>query len=91
MNADRFTTFIEAYVEGLRLAITQHRHRYRLNAGDTPDSFALRVALTVAALIERDGDTRKVYTEGEGFRNACNALRIEHSEKSINQFLEVPV
>lgn len=90
MNAQRFTAFIEAYVEGLRLAVTQHRHRYHLAADDTPESFALRVALKVAELFERDGGPRTVDVRADGFRNACKALRIEHSEKSINQYLEVP-
>lgn len=91
MNAERFTAFIEAYVEGLRLAITQHRHRYHLAADDSPETFALRGALKVAELIERDGGPRSVYVEADGFRNACKALKIDHSEKSINQFLEVMV
>lgn len=90
MNPGRLTTFIEAYAAGLVQAITAHKHRYSLKADDTPETFALRGALKVHELIERDG-LGAVHTDADGFRNACRSLAIDHSERSINKYLEVPV
>lgn len=88
MNPVRLESFITAYVTGLRDAIIATPRHYTLKPDDTPDSYALRVALTVSELMETSGPGA-VDLSGTGSRNACRALNIDHSDKSICNYLEV--
>ena len=87
MTPARLTKFVEAYAEGLAKAVTAKRFRYALRPGDTPETYAVRVACTVHAFLERDGHVGAVHTDGLGFQYACTALGIQCSEQAINNFL----
>ena len=87
MNPARVQAFIEAYALGLRAAITKRPHNYALKSDDTPESYAVRVALHTAELIGSSG-TQWLDTEADGFRRACRTLGIEHSEAAIQAYLE---
>jgi len=87
VNPARVTAFLEAYAAGLCLAITKRPQNYALKPDDTPQSYALRVALHTAGLIEQYG-MQFLNTEADGFRRACKLLRIEHSETAIWAYLE---
>lgn len=88
MNPARLESFITAYVTGLRDAIVTTPRHYSLKHDDTADTYALRVALEVSRIMETTGPGG-VDLSGAGSRNACRALKIEHSEKSICKYLEV--
>ncbi len=87
MNPARVTSFIEAYAAGLAAAIKKRPHNYALKPDDTPESYAIRVAVHTAGLIEQYG-MQFLNTEADGFRRACNLLGIEHSEAAIRAYLE---
>ncbi len=87
MNPSRVTAFLEAYAQGLCLAVTKRPHKYALKPDDTPETYAVRVAVTTAGLIEQHGLTM-LQTEADGFRRACKLLGIEHSEDVIRAYLE---
>lgn len=87
MNSARVTSFIEAYATSLVTAIKKRPHNYTLKPYDTPEDYALRVALHTAGLIEQSG-LQFLQTESDGFRRACKALGIEHSEDAIQVYLE---
>ena len=85
MTPARLEALTLAYGEGLAAAIHKHPHRYAMKADDTPESYAVRVAMTVNDLIQTRPEL--VHYATEGFRNACKALRIEHNERAINNYL----
>ena len=87
VNSARVIAFLEAYAAGLCLAITKRPHNYALKSDDTPQSYALRVTLHTAGLIEQSG-MQFLQTEADGFRRACKLLGIEHSENAIRAYLE---
>ena len=87
MNPARVQSFLEAYAQGLCLAITKRPHKYALKPDDTPESYAVRVAIHTAGLIEQYG-MQFLNTEADGFRRACKLLGIEHSEAAIRAYLE---
>ena len=87
MNPSRLITFAEAYAVGLVAAIKRRPHQYQLKLDDTPESYAMRVCLKVAELIEASG-LQFIQTETDSFRRACESLQIEHSESAIRAYLE---
>ena len=87
MNPARTTAFLEAYALGLCAAIKARPKRYRLRSDDTPETYALRVTLHTAELIEQYG-MQFLMTEADGFRRACTLLGIAHSEEAIRAYLE---
>lgn len=87
MNPSRVQSFLEAYAAGLVAAIKRRPHQYRLKADDTSESYAIRVCLKTAELIEASG-LQFLNTEADGFRRACESLQIEHSESAIRAYLE---
>ena len=87
MNPSRVTALLEAYAQGLCLAVHAHPHRYALRPDDTPETYAVRVAVTTAGLIEQSG-LQMLQTESVGFRRACALIGVEHSEEALRAYLE---
>lgn len=87
LSPARVQAFLEAYAAGLCAAVTKRPHNYALKPDDTSQSYAVRVAVTTAGLVEQSGLTM-LRTEADGFRRACKLLGIEHSEDAIRAYLE---
>lgn len=87
LDPDRMEEFLEVYAVGLAQAIRARPHAYRTREDDTPETFALRVALTVADIVSRRG-FKAILVSSDGFVNACRALRIDCTERALQNFIE---
>ena len=89
MNPARLQSFILAYGGGLVAAIKAHPKQYVMQRGDTPETRALRTAMTVHDLL-RDHGVKSIDWRGEGFVNACATLGIRCDEVVVGAWLEGP-
>lgn len=88
MNPARVSNFIEAYAAGLLAAIQADPKGYPLtSATDTAEDKAVRVALQTNEFIE-SGRFGLLFTESDGFRRTCAALKIPHRGDAILAYLE---
>lgn len=88
MNKLKFEQLSIAYVKGLEKAIIDKPEDYGL-VNVLPHEYALHVGTKQLLNIEEGRFYRNAYTGSAGWKNACKALGIKHTEKAIRAFLEL--
>lgn len=88
MNALNFTTFSQAYREGLLVAVKTTPGNYALARGETVEQYVEKTATRMLSFIS-GGLHLGVNYSGDGFRRACRTIGIKHTRKAILNYLEI--